>query len=179
MARDAGALGRLISAAYLAEQRRLHGLGGYGIAGAKWAHDVALCATSCGAATILDYGCGDGALVRAMSERGFDVDGYDPAVAGRDAIPAPADLVVCTDVLEHVEPEHIKRVGRHLRGLAIKGAAIVVSLRPAGKTLSDGRNAHIFLQPAPWWHAFFVKRGFAVKAAHEVDQEWRAFLRPR
>ena len=72
--------------------------------------------------SILDYGCGKGKLKIEMSDiHGIAVQEYDPAIEGKDAMPEPAELVVCTDVLEHIEPVHINAVLRHLRELTKSG----------------------------------------------------------
>ena len=55
--------------------------------------------------SVLDVGCGKGTLITALEMDGYKVQGYDPAVPKFSAPPKPADLVVCTDVLEHVEPD--------------------------------------------------------------------------
>ena len=56
--------------------------------------------------TVLDYGCGNGLLLRYLKERGYpNVSGYDPYV---EAYEAPRtgeqfDCVIANDVIEHVE----------------------------------------------------------------------------
>ena len=76
---------------------------------------------------------------------------YDPAIVGKDQEPEPADLVVCTDVLEHIEPDYLDEVLLHLRTKVKKRLFFAISLRPAGKTLADGRNAHLIVESAEWW----------------------------
>jgi hypothetical protein len=99
--------------------------------------------------TILDYGCGNGALKKELAE--FDVREYDPCVEGKDDRPDRADFVVCADVLEHVEESCIENVIAHIRELTKNLALIVIDCKPAQKTLSDGRNAHILIKPPYWW----------------------------
>lgn len=141
----------LISAEYLDLQRQLHATPkGYGGKGAKWADVVRDIAVGCEAAAVLDYGCGQGSLARALRPD-LRVAEYDPAIVGKDAPPAPADLVVSTDVLEHIEPDHIDGVLDHIGQLTLKRAFLVISLVPAQKVLGDGRNAHILLKPVEWW----------------------------
>ncbi len=101
-----------------------------------------LCVTS-----ILDYGCGKGKLKEAL---GDIVREYDPAIPGKDGEPEPADLVVCMDVLEHIEPERLDSVLEHIRCKG-KWIFLVVATRPAIKDLPDGRNAHILLRDSDWW----------------------------
>jgi hypothetical protein len=138
----------LISPDYLALQQQLHRQGRYGVSSGKWADVVRELAAREDCADILDYGCGQGQLQAALGEV---VREYDPAIAGKDADPAPADLVVCTDVLEHIEPEHLDEVLLHLRAKTMKRLFFAIALRPAGKTLADGRNAHLIVETAAWW----------------------------
>lgn len=176
-------LDRLISDAYREEQRQLHAAPrGYGGRGDKWAPTVLQLATQYRIATILDYGCGQGSLARAVRPAGWPVAEYDPARPGLDALPAPADLVVCTDVLEHIEPDKIGAVLWHLTSLATRALFVVISLVETNKRLSDGRQAHILLRPPHWWRAGFEGRGFEL--AREVPgrhkkkrhKEWAAVL---
>ena len=40
----------------------------------------------------------------------FEIKEYDPAIPGKDSLPEPADIVVCSDVLEHIEPNYLLNV---------------------------------------------------------------------
>lgn len=128
----------------------------YGTSGFRWAETVDALAETAEAASILDYGCGKQTLAVAMPGR--KVIGYDPALSGLDHAPQPADVVVCTDVLEHVEPEHIDAVLDDLCRVTSKLALITVATRPAVKTLADGRNAHLTVKPFAWWKESFLAR---------------------
>ena len=143
----------LISDEYLVLNRELHSRGGYGVSGAKWADEVHGLADMMGAISVLDYGCGKGLLKRALIRHGgkYAVREYDPAIAGKDARPAPADVVVCGDVLEHIEPDCLEAVLDDLRKLAVRAVFLVIATRPAVKTLADGRNAHLIVAPAWVW----------------------------
>jgi hypothetical protein len=91
---------------------------------------------------------------------------YDPGIPGKDHLPKPADLVVCTDVLEHIEPELLDGVLRHLYLLAGRGAYLVIATRLARELLPDGRNAHLIVQEPPWWLAKLKAQGWR-KLRHE------------
>ena len=153
----------LISDDYLAQQRHLHATTNYGIVGQKWA-DVVRQISQSGRKTILDYGCGRQTL-KAVLGPAFNVTCYDPAIEGLDTPPEPADVVVCSDVLEHVEPECVDAVIQHISDLTERLAIIIVSLRPAQKTLADGRNAHISLQKPEWWLSK-LRRHFVISESH-------------
>lgn len=99
---------------------------------------------------MLDYGCGKMALKEALGV----VEGYipyDPAIEGLDATPLPADLVVCTDVLEHVEPEYLDSVLNDLKRVTRRVGFFVVHTGQALNHLPDGRNAHLIQEPPAWW----------------------------
>lgn len=117
------------------------------------------------ARTILDYGCGQGVLKKRLDAEQrslFIAREYDPGIVGKDERPDPADLVVCTDVLEHVEPDYVIETLAELRHLAIKGLYAVISCTPANLILSDGRNAHLTIKPAYWWLGKLHDAGFNV-----------------
>lgn len=101
--------------------------------------------------TILDYGCGKGSLGKLLGAHGISISEYDPAIPGKDGDPQPAELVVCTDVLEHIEPENLNSVLRHLRELTQRRLFVTVFTKPSGKVLEDGRNAHLIQESGLWW----------------------------
>ncbi len=159
----------LISEAYVREQQALHAAPrGYGQRGSKWSEEVAELLRRHGCRSMLDYGCGQGSLVRVLTNN-FRLDQpvafreYDPAIPGKDAPPEePADLVTCTDVLEHVESAKIVRVLQHLAALTSDVLFAVIALVPTEKKLSDGRQAHILIRPVEWWKYQFGAHGFAL-----------------
>lgn len=155
----------LISTDYLEEQRRLHAAPrGYGGRGSKWAPTVLELVREFRAASLLDYGCGQGSLVRTLAASKHPVCElfeYDPAIPGKDEPPTQRfDLVVCTDVLEHIESSKINTVMRHLSDLTGRLLFVVVSLVPTSKTLSDGQQAHILLRSVEWWKYQFDEHDF-------------------
>lgn len=79
----------------------------YGAGGHKYAENVMKLVKATGAVSVLDYGCGKGTLALSLP---FPIWEYDPAIDGRQESPRQADLVVCTNVLECVEPSHLDYV---------------------------------------------------------------------
>jgi hypothetical protein len=144
----------LISEAYKAQNKQLHSAGNYGVSGSKWGQQVAKLAGMMGANSILDYGCGQRLLEKAFRElvpTGYDWRNYDPCIEGLDATAEPADLVVCSDVLEHIEPECLDAVLDDLERVTLTAGLFVIANRPAKKILPDGRNAHLIQQGPRWW----------------------------
>lgn len=141
----------LISEAYRRQNEELHRrAGSFGVAGDRRAPQVAKLVEKLAADSVLDYGCGKGGLRKAL---GPIVRNYDPAVPECSALPDPADIVVCADVMEHVEDECIDAVLAHIAGLTRKAAFFLVACRPSSQNLPDGRNAHISLHDQDWWIA--------------------------
>ncbi len=177
---------RLISPAYRALQVELHARpNGYGGKGGKWAPAVRELIDRFGATSVLDYGCGEGGLKRelkALCAESVRIDEYDVAITVKDALPSFADLVVCTDVLEHIEPDCLSGVLAHLRLLARKAVFVVIATRPSKKTMSDGRNAHLTVEPAEWWAETVKAAGFTIAPDPPVSplikpsREWVAVL---
>lgn len=154
----------LISPGYAALLRDLHAAPrGFGASGAKWADTVLAYATESGCLSILDYGCGQGKLAEVLREYGWsDVREYDAGIPEKDALPEPADFVVCTDVLEHVEPECLDNVLAHIRSVTLRAAFFCISTQPAHKLLADGRNAHLIVAEPSWWADRVYKAGWRI-----------------
>jgi 2-polyprenyl-3-methyl-5-hydroxy-6-metoxy-1,4-benzoquinol methylase len=173
----------LISDTYRGLNRRLHQAGDFGFRGDRWAPAVRRIAADHRLRDVLDYGCGQGALKKALDpswwrlRRGLAVREYDPAISGKDASPAPAELVVCTDVLEHVEPELLDNVLDHLQGLARRLLFLVVATRSAKKTLEDGRNAHLIVEPEAWWRGRLERR-LAIVDWRSLEGRFSVLLEP-
>ena len=141
----------LISPEYLEQQKRMfedHPT--YGTHAKKYAEVVASLATAIGPeCTILDYGCGREFLQELLPQ--FIVDGYDPAIEDLSERPEPHDLVVCLDVLEHIEPHKLEAVLNDLERCTQKVLYVNICVVPSFKFLPDGRNAHLIVKPLEWW----------------------------
>lgn len=112
-----------------------------------------------GPQTLLDYGCGKGLLVKMLPQiEGLTVKMYDPAVPEYSAEPEPADIVICTDVLEHIELDCIENVLDHLQELTKKVCFCTIAQGPSQNRYSDGRNVHLIIKDAEWWYPKLRKR---------------------
>jgi hypothetical protein len=141
------------------QQQELHDAGSYGCGGnpdANYPAVIRQLADAVKAEDILDYGAGS---KLALKPYFFDYH-YTPYDVIDDLyhIPRQHDLVICVDVLEHVEPKHLHDVLDHLEGLTLKALFASIHTGPANKTLSDGRNAHLIQQPMDWWMPKFFDR---------------------
>ena len=122
----------------------------FGAGGHQYAETVEKLALQYWAYTILDYGAGKCTLSKAMKDKPFRFYNYDPAIPNLNFKP-PCDMVVSTDVLEHIEPEYLDNVLEDIRAHANKVAYLTICTRPANKELPDGRNAHLIVEPMKWW----------------------------
>jgi len=121
--------------------------------------------------SVLDYGCGKGMLGHELRHRIMqEWREYDPCIEGKDAKPEPADLVICTDVLEHVEPEHLDAVLDDLRRVTRERVFFVIATRFASHQLADGRNAHLIVENDDWWLKRLSKQ-FKLIGGHGDERE--------
>lgn len=161
----------LISSDYAALNTELHKDKLYGNSGWKYANDIIQLSQDNGYKTVLDYGCGKGTFSEALRQKGSDliVYEYDPAISDKNAEPPAADIVLCSDVLEHVEPEALDSVIAHIATKAEKAAFLYIATRAAKKTLPDGRNAHLTIQSGDWWTEALSKKFDII---HTVRKPW-------
>ena len=145
----------LITPEYLELQKQLHAKGKYGegLEAERCAKVIRAMAPK--GASVLDYGCGKGHLGQLLRPD-YDVREYDPCIEGKDGRPEQADYVVCSDVMEHIEPELVETVIAHLREVTRKRLVLIIDSRPAKKHLADGRNAHLIIETPDWWKEKFA-----------------------
>lgn len=150
----------LISDTYRQTQTDLHAKGNYGVASVKYAHLVTEIINKLEVTHLLDYGCGRqmNLIKHIKPAHKLTYQGYDPAIPDLAGAPIPAQMVACIDVLEHIEPEFLDNVLDHLASLTEVILFATVHTGPAGKVLSDGRNAHLIQQPMEWWLPQFMSR---------------------
>lgn len=148
--------------------------GAYGTSGYKWAHVVEKTCSYHKLTTVLDYGCGKGLLSAFLQAKGVPlrVTNYDPAIPKWDEIPTERfDLVVCADVLEHIEPDCIDEVLDHIESVTGTLALLVISTKEAKKTLPDGRNAHLIVKKPRWWKRKLKKRFRLIGAEEDLTNK--------
>ena len=128
---------------------------------------------ACGAGSVLDAGCGMGALVLALLREGVDAHGVDCArrvvehgnslAPGRFTeasvleLPFPDgafETVVCADVLEHLAPDDADLAIAELLRVARSSLFVTVATAPD----RDG-VWHLTVRPRAWWEARFIEAG--------------------
>lgn len=147
----------LITERYRDQQKQMHETTVYGIASAQYAPMVAKVIDQYAVDDLLDYGAGSRlTLIKTIAEqrlvkRKFNYHAYEPAIEMYAKTPEPAEMVACIDVLEHIEPNCLDAVLDDLKRVTKKIGLFTIATVPAGKTLPDGRNAHLIVEPAEWW----------------------------
>ena len=142
----------LISPNYLEQNRLLHQRPTYGAGGHQHLDEIETLVLREGPIrSVIDYGAGKGTFKPVFEQRFpfIPVQNYDPVTFPCN--PHPSDLIVCTDVLEHIEPDCLDDVLLHVSMLMNKIGFFTIATRPAQKTLPDGRNAHLIQESEDWW----------------------------
>lgn len=105
-----------------------------------------------GIETILDYGCGK-AKHHPLE---WNATKYDPAVPEYQNKPTDKfDLVISTDVLEHIPVDNLKDVIDDIFSYSKKWVFVSVCCRKANAILPNGYNAHATIESAKWWRELF------------------------
>jgi hypothetical protein len=172
---------------YAQMQRQLHEQGGYGLWGDHENETIGRGILSLydqlkRPITVMDYGAGSGALGKSLTDlfRPVSVTNYDPFHPRWRDNPEPGvhDIVTCFDVLEHVEEQCVENTLKYIAAKARYVAVFSVALEEAGKTLPDGRNAHITLRSAQWWHKKVSQYFVVVEAVVDENSVYLACQKP-
>lgn len=122
--------------------------------------------------SILDFGCGTGALISKLRENysKIRVEGYDPGNGNYlDQFKGQKfDLLISTDVLEHIEPEFLDDTLKFLKSKA-DNFYHLIALAPSSVTLPDGRNAHLILESKEWWRCKFTNENCSIMLEHHMN----------
>lgn len=119
--------------------------------------------------TLLDFGCGKGGLIATIAELHpeITVAGYDPGNEEFRRLPKrPVDVVISTDAIEHIEPEHLVETLKTIGALMTRCGCFRIACYPAKKNLPDGRNAHLIVKSPEWWREQLIAH-MGVKIASE------------
>jgi len=157
-----------ISPEYFEDVSNLHRVrGAFGDDGHNFYKEVKGLIDKYSAKSVLDYGCGKGDLRKCFyyaqkidsnpfllgkDDKGLDLfQEYDPVYYKKSSMPHPAELVVCFDVLEHVELDKLSNVLDHIFGLSKRFIFFKISTEASTKEMQSGRNAHVLIRDESWW----------------------------
>lgn len=131
-------------------------------------------------ATALDVGCGPGTYVRALRSYGVPAEGIDTdeRIAGvdhvrqqslLDAADRTAELVLCLEVAEHIEPALGPAVAAAVASMVAAGGLLIWTAAAPGQ----GGSGHINCQPREHWLALLESQGLIhCPAAEEGLKTW-------
>lgn len=140
--------------------KTMHKTGAFaGLSVMRYENEIRDLITKTNAKKIVDVGCGKAMayLLEDFHVRlGIPLPFlYDPAVPQFNNQPSVLfDGAICSDVLEHLEEPEITETFNNLVRWTVKDNGFVflsICCRPAKKTLPDGRNTHLTIQPPAWW----------------------------
>lgn len=104
--------------------------------------------------TMLDYGCGKA----QFHDSSWNAVKYDPAILEFSTRPTGRfDLVISTDVLEHIPEEHIENTIADIFNYSDRWVFVSVCCREAREILPNGMNAHATVKSESWWKDKFSK----------------------
>lgn len=140
----------MISDYWRDQNRKLHeSHAGFGIRGARHSHIVEQLCYRLGTLDVLDYGCGKAKLAASLP---FQIQSYDPAIVEFSAQPSPAHIVVCTDVMEHVESGMVVRTLAEINRLSLVICYFAIATKPDwSKLMPDGSNPHRTVESGDYW----------------------------
>jgi len=103
--------------------------------------------------SLLDFGCGKPIFYNPSPyKKELEIYLYDPYYYKfRTAQSKKYDLVIATDVMEHIEKNNVNNVIQKITSYAKKAIYLSICTRPAKKKLPDGRNAHINIMNNLQW----------------------------
>jgi hypothetical protein len=164
-----------ITSGHTEAHKALHKDLSYGLDGRKHKAVVEKLSQSMKTPSIMDYGCGKGTLSSSLP---FPVWEYDPAIAGKDNVPRPADLVICTNVLQMVEPEMLDNVLGDLVRCTRVCLFAVIETGPSDRVLPDGRNLNLIQKDKDWWHKK-LDEYFNIGTLLQAGSDLHCVLEPR
>lgn len=127
--------------------------------------------------SILDFGCGQSRAVDWLGRiNEAAVFRYDPAIPEHAEMPCESvDLVICTDVLEHIPEEDIDALLARILSLSTH-AYFNVSCVDAVEILPNGENAHCTVRRPGWWERRLRTTFPAVRRTRSHDKRCASFV---
>ena len=124
--------------------------------------------------SVIDYGCGKNTLAMQLEHKYNykKMVGWDPGntvYSDREVLEAHYEGLVCSDVLEHIEPEYLDNVLKEIYNLA-NVYFLRIALCPSNKDLPDGRNAHLIIESSEWWNKKLTEVGFVIREELESER---------
>ena len=135
--------------------------------------------------SVLDFGAGQQTLGQYVLKNAVDIrvnwTDFDPGIPALENN-APDDgmwdMIVSSDVMEHVEPEMVDATIEWQKAHARKAMMHFVACSECGMTLPDGRNAHLTVEEPKWWWDKYADSQWKIVFASDCVQLRRGKLAP-
>ena len=133
--------------------KQLHQERNYGDTGSEYTEDVLNFIRQTTATTVLDFGSGTGSLAKSLRKRNILIDEFDPCYPGKEEIiKKKYDLVITTDLLEHIYEDELDNIFEEMLCLKPKFMYHAISTREATILLPDKSNCHKTVKSMQWWY---------------------------
>ncbi|MBI3317997.1 MAG: hypothetical protein HYZ90_02465 [Candidatus Omnitrophica bacterium] len=130
---------------------QLHSAKEYGQSCHEFSLQILACILDLKPAAVLEYGCGQSALHKTIGPEGIRWVRYDPAIPSlSDLTITRCDLVINTDVMEHIPEQDVDDVLAHIRSFS-ENVFFNIATRPAKEILPNGENAHCTVWSSDQW----------------------------
>lgn len=135
----------------IAQYRELYERKRYGQTAQELALEIQCCLLDLKPRVVLEYGSGYSKLVDMLEIGDTRWTHYDPAIPAISCVPVQsADLIINTDVMEHIPEHDVDDVLAHHRELS-PHVFFHITTRAATKILPNGENAHCTVWAANVW----------------------------
>ena len=149
------------------------------------------------AKSVLDLGCGPGALMYLLHELGVKADGVDFAQASKDTAPPEVrdririgsatdvdlpsnsyELVICREVMEHMTVLQVQKTVQNICRISSRYAYVTTRFHPKPQNLFDVTTefdidpTHITLMHIEMLRLMFVLQGFRRRRDLEQKMDW-------
>nr|WP_305909993.1 methyltransferase domain-containing protein [Methylomarinum sp. Ch1-1]MDP4522938.1 hypothetical protein [Methylomarinum sp. Ch1-1] len=137
----------------IGQYSELHDSKKYGYTGHYFDTHIQACIVDLKPNSLLEYGCGQSDLIKTLDYGDAVYHRYDPAITEFSEIKTDrVDLIINTDVLEHIPEEDIDDVLRHMKSLS-SHVFFNISTCLAKHILPNGQNAHCTVWRSQKWLA--------------------------
>ena len=107
------------------------------------------------AKSVLDYGAGSSAFRKEIEVQfpkyKYTIHEYEPGRVELSNDPPVCDASICFDVMEHIEPEYVDNVIKHIYDKTNYWTFQDICLKASYNYFPSGKNLHLTVKPAEWW----------------------------
>lgn len=141
----------ITNADYIKQYANIHKNKTFGVTGFEFVNHIQACIAELKPKAILDYGCGQTDMSQRLNLLGGTFNRYDPAISAISTLPVDsADLLINTDVLEHIPKQDLGGILQHMASIS-NNAFFNIATRLAREILPNGENAHCTILTADEW----------------------------